>query len=202
MARYYKVDGKRFPSVTTALSIIRKPQLEVWRGDHGNAEADRLMYEAAELGSLVHDLCHVINTGQDLDAVPEGLSGIIQAYRDWLKAAVKEIVRAEDILVSRRYEYAGRCDLIAIMKGDRTHPSIIDIKTSKIIYPDTALQLAGYQQAATEMELRPNRRLILQLDKITYGKFKVVEYRDHQEDLRMFLYALELWRYFNKGEIK
>ena len=46
VGRHYEVDGKLYPSVTTILSIIRKPYLERWRGEIGNDDADFIMEEA------------------------------------------------------------------------------------------------------------------------------------------------------------
>lgn len=197
MSRIYDIDGKLYPSVTTALGVIRKPFLEVWRGKLGNEEADRVMHEAADLGSTVHDYCHMINTGQAVDPADE-YREMVMAYQKWLSTTVKEIVLAEQVVYSHKYQFAGRLDLLAILKGDK-YPTVIDIKTSKGIYPDMALQLAAYQQALAEMGIKSNRRLILHIDKIEKGKSKTKEYRDHARDFTVFLYALELYRYFEGG---
>lgn len=54
----YKItdNGKDYylPSVTTKLGIEKKPNLDRWRGDLGNREADLRMYEAAERGTRIH----------------------------------------------------------------------------------------------------------------------------------------------------
>lgn len=156
------------------------------------------MREAAEIGSAVHDLCYQVNTGVYGVSFPVEYADIMDAYEAWFKSTIKEVVQAEMLVYSHRYQYAGRLDLLAIIKGDR-HPTVIDIKTSKNIYPDMALQLAGYQQALNEMGIKANRRLVVHLDKIIKGKSKTKEYRNHERDLRMFLYALELYRYFRGG---
>lgn len=200
MARHYEIDGKLYPSVTTALSIIRKPALEIWRGNLGNEEADRLMYEAADLGSEIHEYCHMINTGAGPLTIQKELAPMLDAYRQWFRATIKEVIFAEQLVVSHKYQYAGTFDLLAILKGDK-QPATIDLKTSKDVYPDMALQLAAYQQGLKEAGIKSNRRLIVHLDKITKGKIKTKEYRDHARDLNMFLYALELYRYFEGGKL-
>lgn len=57
-AHYYKVevDGvvHYLPSVTTKLGIIDKGQLNRWRGDIGNREADLRMQEKADRGTRIH----------------------------------------------------------------------------------------------------------------------------------------------------
>ena len=64
MARHYEIDGKLYPSVTTILSIIRKPYLERWRGEIGNEDADFIMEEAGGLGSEVHRIADNIAQGR------------------------------------------------------------------------------------------------------------------------------------------
>ncbi len=49
--RYYDVNGRLCVSVTTALSVLRKPFLERWRGDIGNDAADYIMEEAGDLAA-------------------------------------------------------------------------------------------------------------------------------------------------------
>jgi len=49
------------PSVTTILSAIRKPQLERWRGEIGNREADLIMHESADRGSRIHYAWNILS---------------------------------------------------------------------------------------------------------------------------------------------
>lgn len=197
MARYYRVNGRLYVSVTTALQIIRRPQLEQWRGNLGNEEADRVMNEAADFGSAVHDHCQQINLGRRIVApLP-----LIEAYQQWFDATVKEVIHVEQAVWSDTYWYAGRCDLVAVLKGDKV-PTVIDLKTSKGVWPDMALQLSAYRQAYEEQGLKTKRRIIVHLDKIN-GVVKAKEFKTgHKDDLRMFLYACELWRYFNPYQPK
>ena len=157
------------------------------------------MYEAADIGTAIHSHCHFINTDQPPDYIPEEFEPIIAAYGDWFNATIKEVINAEELVISYKYRYAGRVDMLAIIKGDKL-PTVIDIKTSRDIYPSMGLQLAGYQQGYKEAGIKANRRMIVHLDKILKGKVKTKEYRDHAKDLTMFLYALELYKYFEGGK--
>ena len=57
--RHYKIDGERYPSVTTILgTTLANPGLAQWRGHVGNTEADRVMREAAECRTY----CSVISS--------------------------------------------------------------------------------------------------------------------------------------------
>lgn len=50
------------PSVTTVLHAVPKPFLATWRGNVGNREADRIMYESADKGSRIHHACYTYAT--------------------------------------------------------------------------------------------------------------------------------------------
>lgn len=198
MGRHYEVDGNLYPSVTTVLSIIRKPYLERWRGEIGNDNADFIMEEAGELGSEVHDIAEAINRGEPWAAATYETHLMAEAYEKWFTANVKEVVYVEHAIVNTVYGYAGRLDLCAVIRGDRL-PSLLDIKTGGL-YPDAFLQLAAYQKA---LPIKTKRRLIIHIDKKAPGKLAVKEAeRDLETDYRMFLYCLELYRYFNRSKPK
>jgi hypothetical protein len=87
------------------------------------------------------------------------ISGVLQYLQD----TEPEVYWSESTVYSRQHGYAGTADLIC-----RTHigssrvPVVIDIKTSKRIYDEVALQLVGYARAdfvglddGTEVPLTP-----------------------------------------------
>lgn len=202
--RYYQIGDKQYVSVTTALSIIRKPFLERWRGELGNEEADRIRDEAGELGSVVHDMCQSLDAGTAfIGSANDTAWAIIQAYQQWTKAMVKEWIKIEEVVSCDHYWYAGRVDRVAILKGDRNKPTVIDLKTSGYIGKEMGLQLAAYQHCLEDIGIKPKRRIIVQLDKEVPGNpVKVHEFPDYATDFRMFLYALELFRHFEGGNKK
>lgn len=196
--RYYDVNGRLCVSVTTALSVLRKPFLERWRGDIGNDAADYIMEEAGDLGSEVHDIAEAINRGEAWSAPNNDIRLMAEAYRTWFAANVQEVLYVEHVIANTVYGYAGRLDLCAVIKGDRL-PSLLDLKTGGI-YPDAFLQLAAYQKA---LPLETGRRLVIHVDKKNPGKLYIKEAEhDNETDYRMFLYCLELFRYFNKSKPK
>jgi len=196
--RYYNVNGKLYPSVTTALSIIRKPQLERWRGELGNEMADFLLCEAGDLGSAVHKICEQINRGEEWSTTDPEVFEMCAAYEKWFKENIKKVVYVEHVAVNTLYGYAGRFDLCAVIRGDRL-PSLLDIKTGGL-YPDAFLQLAAYQKA---LPIKTKRRLVVHIDKNNPGNLYVKEAEsDPDTDYRMFLYCLELFRYFNRSRPK
>lgn len=208
--RYYEINGDLYPSVTTALSIIRRPHLERWRGSLGNTEADHVLHEAGDIGTDVHKACEAINNGLTLGEafglVNTAATGVmVEAYFHWFINNIRDVIMSEQIVYNTTYRYAGRLDLLALVKGDKL-PSIIDVKTGNS-FPETPLQLAAYQKPIEESGIKTGRRLVVHLNKKEPGKLRVVEYAasEADKDFRTFLYALELYRYFNpspkQGEI-
>lgn len=194
MARYYDIKGRIYPSVTTILDVIRRPGIERWRGNVGNEEADRQLEEARDLGSQVHDCCQRIALGEPL-RLPASEAGakIVLAYQEWFERWVDRVVGVERVVWDDQYGYAGRYDLLAVLRGD-SGPALLDLKTSRSIYPEVALQLAAYRKPAGA-----HRRLVVHLDKCR-GKITVKEYRDHERDFRVFLYAQQLWAWMQEQE--
>ena len=198
--RYYNINGNLYPSVTTALSIIRKPFLERWRGELGNEEADRVRDEAGDLGSEVHNCCQAIDEGHQYYCNSEMVEKIVETYKQWTFAMVKTWVEVEKVVHCDHYQYAGRLDRVAVLKGDKK-PTVIDLKTSPVASKDMGLQLAAYQHCLEDMGITPIRRIIIRLDKKNPGKKATVhEFSDYQKDFRLFLYALEIYKHFEGGK--
>ena len=201
--RFYIVDGKEVPSVTTVLSIIRRPFLERWRGRLGNEEADRIRDEAADLGQRLHHLClqyHQVQCGFAVwdkpNVIPEELGPMFMAYLHWFNAVVEKVVVCEIAIASKSFQYAGTLDLLAVIKGD-SEPSVVDLKTSNNFWPDMPLQLAAYRHALQENGMKAQRRLVVRVDKVDQGRVEVKEYTQHTRDFNAFVAARSLWGYFN-----
>ncbi|MGB9791314.1 MAG: PD-(D/E)XK nuclease family protein [Thermacetogeniaceae bacterium] len=196
--RAYIVDNEIYWSVTSIVSVVRKPGLERWRGEIGNVAADRVAEEAAQLGSTIHDWCAKINETfnsqgridpQRYIHVPP----VVFQYIVWLNKAVTEVKLWESVVVSRTYRYAGRLDLVAKLAGDKTY-SVIDIKTSKQVWPEYGMQLAAYRQALKEQGIIADRLLVVHLDKIT-NRLGVHEFDNPSRCFQAFLAALTLFNY-------
>jgi hypothetical protein len=99
--------------------------------------------EAAVRGTDVHALAEQVVHGVDVE-VPEHLLAHVRGYVDWLDAFKVEPVLTERSVGNRAHWYAGRFDLIADMGGYRW---LLDVKTSKNVYGQTAIQCAAYAHA-------------------------------------------------------
>ena len=114
-------------------------------------------------GTIVHSAIEAYVAGKqvDLDAVQEALEEkavpeklwkatykMIDGVMEFLFDTEPEILWSEATVYSREHEYAGTADLIAKIKIGRSKlPAVIDVKTSKAIYNDTAMQLTAYGRA-------------------------------------------------------
>jgi hypothetical protein len=190
----YHLDGERLPSVTQILSVIRKPGLETWRGNIGNAEADRIAKDAGDHGTAVHAACEAIANGDTLLPYPPGVVEPAEAYYAWFNANVQEVLACETRLASVTHRYAGTVDLVVrLMTGD---VAVIDLKTSSVVDPSFALQIEAYRQALLEQDgIEATRRLVIHMPRKTPGKLDVLEFPQDEalHDWRAFLSASIIW---------
>jgi len=168
----YEIDGERVVGVTTVLSQgIPKGAIAPWAArtvaeytcdnlpqivdmlDSGgrNPTVDYLKGipwqqrdDAAVRGTDIHQLGERLVHGLEVD-VPEHLYGFVDGYARWLDESGAVPVLTEFTVASRTHMYAGTADLILTLPDGMTR--IADLKTSKGVYGETALQLAAYRWA-------------------------------------------------------
>ena len=154
---YFTPDGN-YPSITTILGkTANNMWLQKWKNKVGEEEAARISKKATDRGTLVHKYAErYFNKEEIFSDLAQESSDVIQMSKDLIKiteSGVNEIWGQEQILWSKRYSYAGRCDMVGIWKGK---PSIIDFKTSKKTkyikqIKDYFIQCCGYAIALNEM---------------------------------------------------
>jgi CRISPR/Cas system-associated exonuclease Cas4 (RecB family) len=197
---FYEKNGKKYISVTTAISIIRKHFLEKWRGKLGNKVCDQILESSIQRGNLFDAYAEKIGKGHGMeinfDEIKGYMKNMVMNYRDWFFENVEKVVLIKERLYSEKYLISGEPDLIAILKGRKT-PDVIDIKTGKTLGRDYELQLSGYKELAKENGIPVNSRILIH---VRDNKFKPVplENANHEEDFRLFLYAKELYLGYNK----
>tara|TARA_B100002019_G_scaffold70444_1_gene60658 strand:+ start:344 stop:1018 length:675 start_codon:yes stop_codon:yes gene_type:complete len=124
--RFYQVDGKNYPSITTILSIQKKEGLEQWRKNVGEAAAKWEMARAARRGKAVHTLIEQYLKGETpaiRDVLPLGMFKLMKPYLD----QINNIHCLEKIMYSHKLTLAGQVDCIAEYNGKL---SVIDFKTA------------------------------------------------------------------------
>ena len=124
--RFYDIDGKAYPSITTVLGIQKKAQLQDWRDKIGEKVANWEMGRAARRGKATHLLIEQYIKGltpSERGVLPLGLFRLIKPYVD----QIDNIHCLETIMYSKKLTIAGQVDCIAEYNGKL---SVIDFKTA------------------------------------------------------------------------
>src|SRR4029077_17083818 len=165
------------PSVTNVLGVLAKPGLDAWKIEQGimaaltlprradeplDAFAHRVVVDmgeqvekAADFGSAIHAACEAYALNQQ---VPEDirLLTFLEGWFRWFDSNVERVASIEQVFVNHEHGYAGRVDMVALLKGIGW--AVGDFKTQKIkrntktepkpvFYETWTLQLRAYRQA-------------------------------------------------------
>lgn len=152
--------GEIVPGVTTILDGQlgwNKRVLMAWARREALAgnDPDKIAQEAADSGTCAHLMveCHIKNEEPDLsdfttNQIDKAETGYL-AFLEWEKNNKLEYKHLEIPVVSEKYRYGGTVDMVAKKNGSLW---MIDLKTSKGIYPEYKIQLAAYSLAYEEQE--------------------------------------------------
>lgn len=208
-AHEYTVNGRPFVGVTTVIgTVIRKPGLEKWIGELGNAEADRVRTKAASHGTLVHALAALVAEG--VPSIPMGeedapAQAQLDAFTDWYETNVEAVHAVELPVASLFYQYAGTLDFLVRMKGDK-RPTLVDVKSGKGLYPEMRYQTAAYREPLLNEVLREFgywrrdcRRGVLHIPPDIDGPARFHEHTRHASDFQGFLSCLFLFVDLKRG---
>ena len=221
------------PGVTGILGVLARPALVNWAAsqaaeyvaenlrpgvpldeveirelaDGARMAHRRAQKRAATVGSVVHQwierYVRARIAGRRLrPAVPENPQARrgVEAFLDWVEGHRVRFYESERRLYSRRYGYAGTADLVAVVDDRLT---LIDVKTSKGIYPEYELQLAAYWQAINEEWSAVGdgrafqRAMVLKVGKDD-GVFEVRDFFDARgfaERFEVFEALIRVWRW-------
>ena len=150
--KYINDEGYKVPSVTTIINQHlgwNKQALINWakRITLGGQDADKVLTDAGDIGTLLHLLIEGHQRGFDVDtkdysynqekAAMKAFAGYLQWYE---KKNFKSLAN-ELVLVNEEMQVGGTIDCIGRIDGDLV---IIDWKTAKYLYAENKLQLAAY----------------------------------------------------------
>jgi len=209
--RYYVRNNKYYPSVTSILQYMPKGKFfENFLKDVGH-NADIIARKAAEEGTQVHDAIEKYLQGEKITLIDEnGYSKysldvwkmILKFHEFWDKFK-PTLIENEIHLFSDKYLYAGTCDLVLEINGEKW---LLDIKTSNALHTSHDLQLAAYAQAWNELFEEPIQRIGILWLKSTKRKedkkggmqgkgWEIYESeRSIKENLKIFQYIHELYK--------
>lgn len=158
----YRIDGRTVPSVTAVLrDLLPSWQASEWHLQRGRA---------------VHACCAMIARGREFKHDPQ-IEGQVKAARLWFAHTAPEILAVEHRMFSRRHQFAGTADLVAVV-NDR--PVLVDFKAS--LTPAVPYQLGAYSVLYGEDERQPAHRYGYGVELHEDGTYRMSE----RYDLRVY----------------
>ena len=226
---YQGRDGELVPSVTNVLSVLGKGEaLTRWAAkmvaetawnmrlslDNMDREEAvtvlkqspwRRSKRAADRGTDIHGWLEARLNEWELPELSDDARPFEAAADDWYLAHDIEVLHTEATLFHPLY--AGTCDFIARIDGRLT---IGDFKTSKAIYPETALQLAalfgcGNDKHGDPVPWRDSDGEFTEIPQLMVVRIGTDGWEEKTvaepvENLRVFLSLLDAWRW-KHGEV-
>ena len=154
-SRYYRRNGKYYPSVTYVLGYYPKGKFfENWLKQVGFA-SDYIVKKAAEEGTQTHELCEAYLNGEELNFLdsngrpqynPDVWQMFLRFVEFW-ETFKPGLIETEVHLFSDELKVAGTCDLIVEINGELW---LLDLKTSNQLQTTYELQTAVYGQCYKE----------------------------------------------------
>jgi hypothetical protein len=154
-SRYYRRNGKYYPSITHVLSCFPKgKKYEEWLKNMGRS-ADYIVKKAAEDGTKVHEMVEQYLNGNPLNFLdknnnpkyePEIWKMFLKFVEFW-ETYNPKLIETEVHLFSDELEVAGTCDLICEIEGKTW---LIDLKTSNMMHETYPIQTSVYGQCYKE----------------------------------------------------
>ena len=213
--RFYTLDNETYyPSVTTVLNAYPKGVFfNNWLKANGD-DADKILKEAGEQGSNVHDAIESFLKGNELlwfDDNGRELYTLLEwqmicRFMEFYKS-VSKVEQIEMQLFSTKHKIGGTLDLVCIINGERW---LIDFKTSNNIYKTYELQLAIYKEVYQEMmkDVKIDRYGVLWLKASTRTEkppmqgigWQIKEFADnHEHNFNLYKHTRALWDEENKN---
>lgn len=173
-----------FPSTTEILS----PHLNT----------DWFTEESAARGDGVHSGCSAYAQGLFVPPLPAEWQDYLESGKKWINMMVEKVVLVETRLISKKYGYCGKPDLVAVLRGNDFN-TLIDFKTGQAVERWWSLQSASYRQLVQEdkgiivkngmsVRLKPDGSGGLATDCLPY-----------QACLNVFLSELNSFKFFSKA---
>ncbi|QDP61044.1 MAG: hypothetical protein Tp1123DCM1511741_33 [Prokaryotic dsDNA virus sp.] len=151
--RFYEVQNKMYPSVSTVLNAKPKEWLIRWKKNVGEDVAKHIQETSSARGSAVHKLIEDYLRGAMQQEIFDTLPcSLFLQMKPELDMYINNIHLIEEHLFGNKIGLAGRVDCIAEYDGTL---SVIDFKTStkhkKYMSKEHGMQCAGYALMYEEM---------------------------------------------------
>ena len=154
---YKNKEGKRISGVTTIISgnlgwNTRPLMYWAWQEGIEGRNFQDTSQKAADIGTIAHAMIEADLKGKDFDSskhekdMIEKAETSYHAWLEWKELVSFKLLESEKSLVSEKYQFGGTIDIAAI----KNVTAIVDLKTSKAVYPDHKIQVAAYGRVWNE----------------------------------------------------
>jgi hypothetical protein len=177
------------------MKLVRVTEvISPWSGLDKIPEAT-LQY-AALRGTLVHEYCSIVAEGGFLVNIDAECRPYVESFRDWFNRMVDEVILSEHRMNDETFCFTGQIDLLVKLKEGPV--LLADIKTPITKNKTWPLQCAAYHHLCELHGYHPDKIGCLQLS--PEGKpAKLNYYENPAQYFNLFLQALNLYKYFQKG---
>ena len=196
-SRYYRRDGKYYPSITYILNTYPKPiQYTEWLKDVSH-NSEHIVKKAQEEGTMVHEMAENYLNGEEVNFLdnygnpqyPINVWQMFLRFVEFWEIYNPKLIETEVHLFSDELRVAGTCDLVCEINNEIW---MIDFKTSNYIQKTYELQTAIYSKCYEEcFGKKINRQGILWLksskrksniEKMTGKGWEIIESNKSQEE--------------------
>ena len=211
--RFYRRDGKYYPSVSSILNYFPKNQFfHSWLKDVGH-NSEIIANKAAGEGTQVHNAVEAFLNGQEITWIDEygnakynlDVWRMILKFADFWNTHKPELIATEYHLFSDEHEYAGTADLVVRLFDNIW---LLDLKTSNSLHTSYDLQLAAYATAWNETHnekvthtgilwVKANTRGEGKGDKIQGKGWELKVVSDIENNFKMFKNIQEIYKLEN-----
>lgn len=181
-----------------------------WLADKGYDKAEEVKMEAGDRGTIVHHAIEKLTFDKVLamDAKIKDREGVeremtpdeyycVLTFSQWYQASGNpKAIAVERTVESEKYGYAGTLDYIFEMDGKNV---LLDIKTSKSIWPSHELQVSALKQACIEEGIKVDQLAILQVG-YTANKNQHYKFTEIEDQLPLFLSTKAIWAKEHSGD--
>jgi len=209
---YYTIDNEPFISVTTALQIVYKRGLDIWKQkkvaetalqavkgtsiEQVLKDANQTKNSAASAGRRTHKIIEDSKDVIDISKLAKDVQPYLEAYNKFLKSMRYGIIGREITCYSKTHKFAGTADLL--IRTFYGEVWLLDFKTSNYVHDINQLQLSAYKYAMEEMGLaKIDRLFIMHLkNNADFDLYEAIY------DFDSFKAVLDLCKWENKDNIK
>ena len=200
--RHYDINNEKLPSVTTILNQTQTAEkaegLANWRARVGEAEAQRIMDQAAQRGTAMHTILehHILGKNRlDLTDVGQQAHKMADVVIEKVLCHLEEIWGSEVALYYPEL-YAGATDLVGVYKNAE---SIIDFKQTnkpkrREWIEDYMIQLGAYAMAHNYVyQTKIQQGVVLMCSKDGYFQEFIVSEKEFQKYQHEWLKRVDLY---------